>query len=704
MKIALAQMKVVPANPQLNVDTMKRMIQSAQKKGAKIIAFPELCISGYLVGDEFLKDDFCFKMMEYGNKIKKFTSIVRDIAVIFGNVYIEKSYNKFYMLDTETYHSNEDGRLLRYNAAYAFMNGKPLLRQDGLGSYIPTGVCFKTLLPNYRFFDEKRYFSSLLNLFRDCNGPNFSTENLRRMYNPFIVPINDHKNILVGVTLCEDLWCKDYRFGNRAINPIKMLIENRSNVILNLSASPWTCGKNKARHNAIQYVKNDYYRKCPIDFDTPIEDLPQKTHQTDPFVPIGYVNCVGIQNNGKNIITFDGSSTVYGSDAIPRIVSENTYQEDLIIFNHNTIDNMEIAHPQEKSKIQEKYDAIIEAMRSFVGNKKIVIGLSGGIDSAVVAALSVQAVGKENVICANMPTIYNSQQTKDAAQHVANLLGVKYITIPISNIINEVELQLKYAISEINGISLIPSIVEENIQAKIRSTDILSNLAQSVNGLYTCNGNKNEVFLGYATLDGDWRGAIAPIADLLKYEVYEMAKYLNDKIYKTKIIPENLINQTIIPSAELQYNQQDPIKIGYHCKIIEALMDYKKKSPDDIVQWWLEGTMKKHLGISHHIIKQYHVDIFKNFIEDLEWLMNKYYSQIFKRVQSVPLVVTSKTAFGYDLRESILPPEATWTIPESLKCKYNKRYITSKKTKFKISEKNTKDNNQPLMLATQTAI
>jgi len=206
-------------------------------------------------------------------------------------------------------------------------------------------------------------------------------------------------------------------------------------------------------------------------------------------------------------------------------------------------------------------------------------------------------------------------------------------------------------------------LIEENVQAKIRGTSILSNLAAKYGGIFPNNGNKLEIALGYATLYGDWGGAISLLGDLTKTEVYELARYLNERVFEREVIPALLIPDAlfrfrpdqIAPTAELKDNQIDPMKFGYHCALLEAMTDYKKKSPEDVMRWFLDGTLHLHLGIEHELMVRWGVHRAEEFLTDLDWFSRSIRNAVFKRVQSPPIIVTSKSAYGYDIRESILP-------------------------------------------------
>ncbi len=628
MKVALAQIDIRAGDPEANVSKMLQYIEEAKSDNVDVIAFPEMAIGGYLIGDKWLEDDYCRYLMSFNDRIIK-ASKDNDIVVIWGNIYLD---------DSKSIHNGyNDGRRRRYNAAYAYQNGEPATREREHIS-IPRGIQFKSLLPNYRYFDDKRYFSSLGDLINE------GIVSKSQAFEPFLVNLEEGV-LSIGVEVCEDLWCDDYNF-----NPTYELID-KSDFIVNISASPWTYEKNKARDKRVRNVVNREKNKC-------------KT-----YPPFAYVNCVGAQNNGKNILGFDGASTVYGQDGKPKILANANYKEELLIFEHDKIPKKTAIRKKEQ-KIPRKYQVIIRGiqhMTDVTGIGKYVIGLSGGIDSAVVATLLVDALGKENVIAVNMPSKYNSQKTKNAAKSIAKRLGIKYVVIPIGSVNSYNQRVLEVARTNLGytkeGEYKLKDLTQENIQAKIRGAGILSNLAGELGCFFPCNGNKVEIALGYATLYGDWGGSVAPIGDLTKAEVYKMAKYLN-KIHKKNPIPGNLLPNSyyefegnkIAPSAELKNDQVDPIKVGYHCALIEKLLDYKKFSPEQIMQWYMDRQLAKNLGITSSLIyERYAMGDAYGFTEDLKWICKRIKANVFKRIQGPPIIVTSKTAFGYDLRESILP-------------------------------------------------
>lgn len=614
MKVALAQIEVLPNRPDRNVPKMLAMIEEAKRQGCDIVAFPEMCVGGYFLGDRWTEDAVVRDLESYNQDILEAS---RGIAVAYGNVYVDWE------------RLNKDGRPRKYNAAVVVQDGRFAERALPVG--LPEGVHPKTLLPNYRMFDDERYFFSLQDVAKDENVQ------LEYFFQPFVITVDGRRH-LIGVELCEDLWVQDYRKAGRPLNPTRYFIENGAELILNLSASPWTCGKNAARDRRVQFLKDDCRK----------------------FVPFYYVNCVGVQNNGKNIITFDGGSTVYDAEGRPVLFARQAYLEELLV-----VDALPPAKRRvERPRIEQKLEAIVQGIRhvkDFIGagtHPRFVIGLSGGIDSALAACLLVHALGPDSVMGVNLPTKYNSLRTKDAARAVAGRLGIAYAEVPIGDVVaaNERLLQV-----DLDGTAT--SLTElnlENVQAKIRGTAILSNLAAKYGALFTNNGNKLETALGYATLYGDVGGAFAPLGDLTKAEVFEMARHIN-RTYG-EVIPEDLIpdelyrwDGKIAPTAELKEAQLDPMKFGYHDALLEAFTDFRKVSPEQVLEWYGDGVLAECLGLPEGLLERWGLDNPEVFVKDLEWFARQLNNSVFKRVQGPPIIITSKSAYGFDIRESLLP-------------------------------------------------
>lgn len=647
MKIALAQMKVIPGRPTINVDNMLKNIEDAKNKGVDLLIFPEMCVGGYLLGDKWTDESFCENLMSFNETLRLATD---GITIAYGNIFVDRNIDE--RINTGVKHPNKDGRLRKYNAIYVFQNQKPAERIiENL--ILPKGVQPKMLLPNYRIFDDERYFFSLEDIAKDFNVE------IESLAQPFKLKTKEGEKI-IGFELCEDLWCEDYRKNNAPQNITEILSENGAEMIMNLSSSPWTYGKNKSRDKRVEFLSRE---------------------AGDKFVPFFYVNCTGVQNNGKNIVTFDGGSTVYNKEGLPVLFAKAPYEEELMVIEEKELEKEPLPR-EEKSKIEQKYRAIIAGIRALKemwgadNYPPVIIGLSGGIDSSLVAALYVKAYGAKNIIGINMPTKYNSAKTKNAAKYIAEKLGIAYYVLPIEELV-EVNNKLMQNADIFNDGKNLSSLNLENIQAKIRGTSILSNIAAKYGGIFTNNGNKLETALGYATLYGDVGGERAPIADLTKIEVVEMSKFVNKEIFGEEIIPEVLLpdelwrfrDDQIQPSAELKDNQVDPMKFVYHCALLDMFTDYKKKSAEEIMQAYLEGNLHnlldyylkdivgKEIGLD--LMKRWNVTNPAEFVKDLEWFEKTILRNVFKRVQAPPIIITSKSAYGYDIRESILPYEET---------------------------------------------
>ena len=613
MKIALSQLEIIPSTPTNNAARIINYIEEAKNNKADMIIFPELAISGYLIGDIWESESFIRECEELGEEIIKAS---KDIFVIFGNVAVDRNKKNF------------DGRVRKYNALFLAKDGK-LIKNPY--SKIPYPFIIKTLLPNYKEFDDPRHFFSLKDLiFENALEDNFD---LKEYFNPVEISINGEK-INLGLTICEDAWSSNYN-----LSPIDILNE-KTDLFINISSSPYTLIKDDKRHKMYSDIAKKYNK------------------------PLIYVNNVGIQNNGKTVYTFDGGSSAYDNNG-NIICASNRYEERLYYIEMNLTKKEfpKAIKINEENEYKLIYDTIIYGIRKFmksIGINKVVIGVSGGIDSALSSAVYVNAIGKDNVLLVNMPSRFNSNTTKNLAKTLAENLGCAYMVVPIQESVD-------FTIKQIETCKIIKdgeesffkvsSFIAENIQARDRSARILSGLAASFGGVFTCNANKTETMVGYSTLYGDGAGFFAALADLWKYQIYELAKYINKNIFKKEIIPEGSIN--IIPSAELSNAQAvdegkgDPIKYDYHDYLFKTLMEsWNRILPEDILQMYIDETLEEKIGCEKGIIKKY----FKNdleFIEDLEKWWRQYMGMaISKRIQAPPILAISRRAFGFGNRES----------------------------------------------------
>ncbi len=602
IRIALAQIKIIPGRPALNAANMLEYIEKARLAGANIIIFPELSLPGYLLGDLWQKDYFLRECQEAGEKI---IAASRNITVIFGNIAVDWKKR------------NMDGYVRKYNACFVAQNG--CLIKD---SY-PYPFRIKTALPNYRLFDDNRHFFSSAALAVEMGKPP------QELLAPVNLSVNGHR-LSLGCLVCEDGWSEFY--------PLKVADSlAKSDIFINISSSPFSLGKNADRHRIFAALA--------------------KTHDA----PLIYVNHVGVQNNGKNIYTYDGASCIYQKNGELHVQAP-AFEEALMLceFDPKTrICRTDTTCTATLDTQQEMYTALEYGAKQFLkacNISRMAIGLSGGIDSAVTAAFYAHILGRENVLLINMPSQYNSAKTKDLARTMAENLQAPYAQIPIeeSTVLTKKQIE---AVS-IDGHPLVLSpLALENIQARDRSGRILAAAAAAFGGAFSCNANKSELAVGYGTFYGDLAGALALIGDLWKHQVYALGRYLNEEIYGREIIPAEMFS--IMPSAELSDAQTvgaggDPLIYPYHDYLLQAFVE-QSLSPIEIASWYLDGTLAEKIGCPN-LLPQELFPAAADFFADLErwWLAFTGFA-VAKRIQSPPLVSISRRPFGFDLRESQMP-------------------------------------------------
>lgn len=613
IKIICGQMEIIPGRPDLNYQKISNIICQAKEKKADILLLPEMCLPGYLIGDLWEQQTFLDDCAYYAQQI---AAKAENLCIVFGSVATEKGK------------INEDGRIRKYNAAYICQNGTML------SGYLGRNFIIKNSLPNYREFDDARYFHSLQKL---CAEENIAIADALQ---PIAITINGQQ-IKLGVMLCEDGWTDNYQYNIPSI-----LAEKEASLLCNLSCSPYSLEKNKKRHRLL---------------------AAQSQAASKPLI---YCNNVGIQNNGKNIFTYDGSSCVYNASgklaaALPMFTDE------LLEFTWNTETN-EINSVNLPAAPQQETDIIYHTLRygaqQFLkqcGINKMTIGLSGGIDSAVTAAMYTDILGPENVLLLNLPSRYNSEATKNIAQRLAEKLHTNYAVMPITESCQHTEKQL--TLTPVTNFSSnttfnleLSRLQRENIQARDRGARLIAAAAAAFGGAFSCNSNKSEIAIGYATFYGDICGALAMIGDLWKHQVYALGHYLNDEIFKDEVIPNEIF--TIRPSAELSEEQTvgvggDPLVYEYHDYLFKAFMErWHKITPADILRWYKDNTLAAELGCSDKIMQDTFPDNHA-FIADLErwWKLFSGFA-VAKRIQAPPILSLSKRSFGYDHREAQLTP------------------------------------------------
>ena len=490
IRISLAQMNPTVGDLKGNRDKIIDCIKRARNLGSDIVAFPELALTGYPPEDLVLKPQFVKDNLRI---LKEIIKAARGITAVVGFV---------------------DSREHIHNSAAVIHNGKL------------AHVYHKMLLPNYGVFDEYRYFKP---------GKRY--------------PIIAIKGVNIGVNICEDIWYAD--------GPARTQSLAGAEVILNINGSPYHKGKGWERQQmlALRAQENNVY--------------------------VVYANMVG----GQDELVFDGHSMVLN----PRgrlIASGKQFEEDLltcdlklpgpyepvdlsseqILDEHRDfIDAIELSNRPAKDRkplpptrsvkpypmCEEVYHALVLGTRDYVkktGFKSVVIGLSGGIDSSLVAAIAVSAIGRNNVNGVFMPSQYSSDQSREDAAQLADSLGIKMLTIPIHQPYHAYLNTLRQAFAHTKQ-----DVTEENLQARTRG-NILMALSNKFGWLVLTTGNKSEMSTGYATLYGDMAGGFAVIKDVPKTMVYEICKCIN-RLAGTTIIPKRVLTKA--PTAELRPNQKD---------------------------------------------------------------------------------------------------------------------------------------------------
>ncbi len=428
----------------------------------------------------------------------------------------------------------------------------------------------KTLLPTYDVFDEYRYFE-----------PNTAFACV------------DYKGKKIAVTICEDLWNLDDD-PMYTINPMDYLIKEKPDFAINIAASPFSYTHDASRVNVLSRNAAKYN------------------------IPFFYVNHTGAQTE----LIFDGASMVAHPDGT--IIKLPVFEEKISIFNLDEICTgkyPEYTAPQKYALIT---SALVEGIRDYfhkMGFKKAVLGLSGGIDSAVVFALAVKALGKENVLPVLLPSPYTSDASNLEAIEMAKRLGTDHKIISIASITSSYESVLKPLFEGFE-----PGLAEENLQARSRGT-LLMALSNKLGYILINTSNKSEIAVGYSTLYGDSIGAFSVLGDLYKTEVYELANYINAT--ENNPIPEFIITRP--PSAELRPGQKDSDSLPPYKILDEILFEYieNRKGPKEIIaQGHEEETVQR-------ILK----------------LVN---ASEYKRFQAPPILRVSEKAFGVGRRLPIV--------------------------------------------------
>jgi NAD+ synthase (glutamine-hydrolysing) len=443
------------------------------------------------------------------------------------------------------------------------MNSAALLR-EGRIDFIQS----KMLLPTYDVFDEMRNFAPAKSqqLFSFCGKQ-------------------------MALTICEDAW-NDKRFWNRrlyGIDPVEELVRAGGNFVLNISASPFWLGKRELRRDMLAAIAKN-----------------QK-------VPVAMVNQVG----GNDSLVFDGSSLVIGPDG-QVIAQAKSFEEDLIYFDTDKLTGD--MHPQVVGEEASAYEALVLGTRDYVhkcGFQRAIIGLSGGIDSALTASIAVDALGPENVIGVGMPGPYSSQGSIDDARELASNLKIRFELLSIHDIYQAARQTLAPVFARMPQ-----DVTEENIQSRARGL-LLMSMSNKFGALVLSTGNKSELAVGYCTLYGDMVGGLAVISDVPKALVYRLSAYVNSR---RKVIPEATIAKP--PSAELRPDQKDSDSLPPY-DVLDAILE-------DFLE---ESCSAEQIARVHN----FDLDLVRRVIRMVE-------RSEYKRQQAASGIKISAKAFGYGRR------------------------------------------------------
>jgi NAD+ synthase (glutamine-hydrolysing) len=531
LRIAMAQINTTVGDFDGNIKKILGVVDTARSAGADIITLPELAVCGYPPEDLLFKPTFIQANLD---SLQKIAEVAKGITVITGFV-------------------DADGDI--YNAAAVLHSGKV------------AGVYHKIYLPNYGVFDENRYFHAG----KDC-------------------PIFIIGGVAVGITICEDIW---YEAG-----PATVQANGGAEVIVNISASPYHAGKGTFREKMIA------------------------TRASDTVAIFAYNNAVG----GQDELVFDGHSVIMDEKGIT-IARGKQFEEDLIIADldvesvfrarlHDPRQRKETLLAEQKQWQQtriivsqapfpihqnwlkeqkpgvlelsaEVYSALVLGTRDYVqknGFKKVVIGLSGGIDSTIVATIAVDALGSENVIGISMPSRFSSEGSRTDAMKLAVNLKIPLLTIPIEDVYNA---YLSTLSQQFDGMQ--KDTTEENIQARIRG-NLLMALSNKFGWLVLTTGNKSEYATGYTTLYGDMAGGFAVLKDVPKTMVYKIARSRNE-MAGYELIPESIFSKP--PSAELRLDQKDTDSLPPYETLDPILTAYVEddKSVEQIIVLGFDKTV-----------------------------------------------------------------------------------------------------------------
>lgn len=536
MKIGFAQINPTVGDLSGNFEKIVAAYGRLANAGADLVLTPELAITGYPPQDLVFKSQFVPQNLEVLDKLQ---SRLGRAALLVG--YVER---------------NQDRGKPFHNAAALLQPGTPIQKT------------LKSLLPTYDVFDEDRYFEP------GCNSA------------PVILGAKK-----IGVTICEDIWTEHYLPRPLYdVEPVRALVEQGAEIIVNLSASPFSLNKPAVRHEMVSALA--------------------RAHQRAIF----YCNAVG----GNDQLVFDGNSIAVNANG-ELIAQLPGFQPAEQIIDTEVASSLQFTQPERSVDL---FAALSSGVRDYLakcGFKSAVLGLSGGIDSAVVAAIAVDALGAENVVGVSMPSPFSSRGSIEDALALAKNLGIKCLEIPIGNAFAAFKAQF----AEIFA-GRPEDTTEENMQARLRGM-ILMSLSNKFGHIVLSTGNKSELAVGYCTIYGDMAGGLAVISDVPKTMVYELARWMNRD---REIIPRSTIEKP--PSAELKPGQKDQ----------DTLPPYDIL--DEILRLCVEENLSARDIIAHGFDEK-----------TVRWVQRRVDINEYKREQAAPGLKVTSRAFGLGRRMPI---------------------------------------------------
>jgi len=608
----LVQMEVVPGAPRDNTRRILDALGRARADGAGLVVFPELAVPGCLLGDLWDQPAFLRECEACGEEVR---AASRDLVVVFGNVAIDWTRR------------NEDGRVRKYNALFFAEDGR-WLAPEGTG----LRAVVKTLSSSKRAFDDARHFFGTRRLAVERGVPAAA----------LIAPVATRRAGRLGGMMGEDLWVDD-----SAISPRGILEAKGAERLIVAGALPFTRGAPQMR-----------FRACRA--------LAQAVR-----LPVLYVNATGVQESGKTVYAFDGGSGFY--DAQGRVT------EGLEAFAEGELTQAVpigcAAFAQaEATAGSDGMATIAQALMQGAAKlmrrlriRRVVVGISGGIDSAVTAALYGRLMAPEDLLLVSMPGPFTSPTTHALALRVAQNLGCRFTEIPIGEAVELTRRQFAEATLGGGpgggaGTLALDAAAMENVQARDRGCRVLSAVSAAFGGVIACNANKSETTVGYGTLYGDIIGWLALLGDLWKSDVYALGHHLN-RLYGRDVIPQGCFD--VVPSAELsaaqavERGQGDPLNYPYHDCLFRSWVERSERAtPEENLEWYLAGELERQIGYDGSVR-----ELFPDaaaFVADLErwWNLHQGLAAA-KRMQAPPVMAVSRRAYGGDLREAQLGPRYT---------------------------------------------